>query len=249
MSQVNFIHPYGLLALVIIGRTLRQISGNKVLLSHLKLNVHQYLERMDLCNVGRGWLKVDIPLQKNWSRDPLTTKLLELTLISSLEDIEAVVLRVEKIYNECFSISHLNNLISVISELSTNLFEHSGDKSGCILIQKFKIKDQAIIRLAVGDLGCGIPGNITAHYKEDVVKNTLDCLIEVMYGKTTRLSGRGGLGLRQVERIIGMTRGYLWIRSHDAAIASYGPGKIQGFPNLAFIPGTQISVEYNSTDT
>lgn len=247
MSQVSFIRPYGLLALVIAGRHLRQVSGNKILLNRMQLKVHQYLERMALFEIENNWFDVDSPLQERWNRDPKTANLLELTLVSTIEDVNAVVSRAENIYSKWLSISHINNLINVLSELCTNVFEHSGDRYGCVLIQKVEIQGQVVVRLAVGDLGCGIPGSLINHCKSSDINDTLGYLIEVMHGKTTRSTGRGGLGLRQVERIAGMTGGYLWLRSHDAAITSFGSGKIQGCANLAFIPGTQIAVELYST--
>lgn len=247
MSQVSFIRPYGLLALVIAGRNLSQVSGNKVLLSRMRLNTYQYLERMALFEIGNDWFDVDSPLQERWNRDSRTANLLELTLVSTLEDVDAIVCRADNIFSRWLSISDISNLINVLSELSTNVFDHSADRSGCVLIQKVEIQGQAVVRLAVGDLGCGIPGSLAIPCRSSDINNTLGYLIEALNGKTTRSTGRGGLGLRQVERIAGNTGGYLWLRSHDAAIASYGSGRIQGYPNLAFIPGTQIAVELLSS--
>ncbi|MBD2505144.1 ATP-binding protein [Anabaena azotica] len=247
MSQVSYIRPYGLLALLIAGRRLKQTSGSKVLLSRMLPKIHQYLERMALFEIENNCFDVDKPIEERWNRDSNTANLLEVSLISNFDDINSVICRAENIYSKWLSVSHINNLISVLSELCTNIFEHSGDKYGCVLIQKVKIQEQVIVRLAVGDLGCGIPGSFINSFGSNNIKNTITYLTDALGGKTSRSTGRGGLGLRQVERIVDTTGGYLWLRSHNAAIKSFGPGEIQGFPALAFIPGTQVAVELYST--
>lgn len=248
MSKATFIRPYGMLALFLAGRFLflEKNLEKKVTLKSMNLKVHQYLERMDFFNVGYNWFQSTEILQERWSRNPETANLLELTLISGYEDIEAVVFRAETVFDRWLQSPYLKNLLNVLSELCANVYEHSKDKYGCALIQKTEAQGQAIIRLAVGDIGRGVRGSLSTIHQNYNLVDALDYLLEAMNGRTARLTGRGGLGLRQVERIVNANGGYLWLRSEDAAILSRGQGTIQGQRNLAYFPGTQVAVELRS---
>jgi hypothetical protein len=100
-------------------------------------------------------------------------------------------------------------------------------------------------RIAVGDLGQGIRGSLTAKHGE-FGQEPLDYLRAAMGGRSARLSGRGGMGLRRVEQIVEAEGGYLWLRSETAAILSHGPGKIEERNDLVYVPGTQVAVELHA---
>ena len=140
-------------------------------------------------------------------------------------------------------IPNLGDLLNVLSELCANVYQHSGDHQGCVLIQKYSpFPGRVTVNLAVGDLGCGIKGSLIARHGE-IGQETLDYLREALCGKTSRASGRGGLGLRRVEQIVEARGGYLWLRSENAAILSRGQNQTQEHTDLVSIPGTQVAVE------
>ena len=244
LGSVSFLKPYGVVALVMAVRQLAALSGRIVHLTNLPDQVHLYLHRMGLFEVCSDWLRPLDMLDGEWARSPYTQSLLEITMITGPEDVGIVVSRAERIFSHWLMVSDLHGLLSVISELCANVYEHSGDVHGCVLIQKYeaiKLK-QAIVNLAVGDLGRGVRGSLVARYGE-IGQEPLDYLREAMIGRTARASGHGGLGLRRVEQIAASAGGYAWLRSETAAILTQGPGTAQGYSNLASVPGTQVTVE------
>lgn len=248
MSIIAFIKPYGAIALIAAARYLYTCSGQPVRLENLADQPYLYLDRMDIFDIGRDWLQPPNILSEEWARDPQTPNLLELTKISSPNDVTAVVSRSERIFSHWLKIPDLYNLLRVLSELCGNIYEHSGDSHGCVLIQKYQMiqQNRVIVCLAAGDLGCGIRGSLTTRYGS-IGQEPLDYLHQAMSGqRTARSTGRGGLGLRTVEQLAGSEGGYLWLRSETAAIFSRNSDKRRGQRGLADIPGTQIAVEFHA---
>jgi anti-anti-sigma regulatory factor len=245
LSQVRFVKPCGLMALFIAARHLSQCSGQKVTLRNIDTKVLSYLERMDLFQWGSSYLTPDKTPEECWNRAPKTNKLLELTPIQSTEDVGKVVERAYDIFSRWLGPGPRDALCNVLSELCTNIYDHSGDRYGSVAIQCYQSQGQSIVCVAVGDLGRGIRGSLSARYG-GCERKPLYFLNDAMSGKTSRLSGRGGMGLQQLQQIVEKYSGCLWLRSENSAILSRGPGKNQGFENLVDIPGTQASVELRS---
>jgi hypothetical protein len=247
MGAVSFVRPYGAVALIILARLLAGYSGQPVQLENLDNQVHLYLQRMNLFEVGPNWLQPADTLSDEWARNPQTPNLLELTTIAGPKDVAAIVSRAECIFSRWLMVPNLGSLLSVLSELCANVYQHSGDSQGCMLIQKYEshTRGQVLVCLAVGDLGCGIRGSLVARHGK-IGQEPLDYLYEALRGRTARHTGRGGLGLRRVEQIASSEGGHLWLRSETAAILSRGPGQAQGQRNLVSIPGTQVAVEFHA---
>lgn len=247
MSEVSFVHPYGVIALVTIARLLSLQSGRPIQMKMLNEEVHKYLERMDLFEVDQSWLQPACILDESWERNPTTENLLELNMISNSNDVEHIVSRAESIFSRWLMVRKLNKLMTVLSELCSNAHEHSGDTKGYVLIQKFEMtsRNSIVVRLAVGDLGCGIRGSLIAQHGK-LGDHPIDYLYEAMRGRTARPSGRGGIGLRHVQRIVGTTGGHLYLRSESAAIFTPGPDRLDGHIDLCNIPGTQVAVEIHA---
>ena len=242
MNTVRFVKPYGVMALVIAIRRLSQRSSRPVFLNNIQGRIHSYLDRMDLFQVGSDWVQTSDVLDEEWLRSDFTPNLLELTTITGPEDVETAVARAKRIFSRWLMIPNLGELCIVLSELCANIYQHSGDPLGCVLIQKYgPFRGRVTVNLAVGDLGRGIRGSLTSQHGE-IGQETVDYLREAMHGKTARQSGRGGLGLRRVEQIAASSGGYLWLRSETAAILSRGPDQTQEKTNLISIPGTQVAV-------
>lgn len=247
MRAVTFVRPYGVVALVTLIRHLAKRSGSPVRLLNLDDQVHLYLDRMDFFEGGESWLRPPDELHDKWSRSSQTLNLLEITPIAGPGDVATVISRAQHIFSRWLMVPNLGNLLSALSELCANVYQHSGDPQGSVLIQKYEsaMRGQAIVNLAVGDLGQGIRGSLSARHGE-IGQEPLDYLREAMRGRTARDTGRGGLGLRRVEQIVESEGGYLWLRSESAAILSRGPQKTQGYRNLALVRGTQVSVELHA---
>jgi len=247
MRAVGFVKPYGVIALVAAARRLSRLSGWPVRLDNLDGKVHAYLRRMNLFDVGSDWLQPAQPLDEEWARNPYTLNLLELTTITGSDDAMSVISQTRRIFSRWLRVSNLGSLLTVLSELCTNIYTHSGDSRGCALIQKYEAttRGQVNVCLAVGDLGCGIRRSLADRHGE-FGRDSLDYLQAAMRGKTSRSTGRGGLGLRRVEQIAGSEGGYLWLRSETAAIFSRGPHRAQGRSGLINVPGTQVAVEFHA---
>jgi hypothetical protein len=201
---------------------------------------------MDFFQIGAAWCKPDrIVVSGEWSRDPATMNLLELSPIGSAEDVARVMERTERIFSRWLLLANLRSLLNVLSELCANIYQHSADPVGYVLIQKYNSVKRArvTVRLAVGDAGRGIRSSLAARHN-DIGQEPLDYLWAALQGRTARENGRGGLGLRLVEQIVGSEGGQLWLRSDTAALLSRGPGTAQGLRELTPLPGTQIAVEF-----
>lgn len=228
-------------------RRLAVISQQKISIMNIRPDVLKYLERMDFFTIAGSWVESNQLPDEQWSRNPHSPNLLELTVISSQEDVTRVVTRAEQIFCPWLKTMDLNRLLTVLSELCANIYQHSGDQYGCAMIQRYEhgLSESVEISLSVGDIGKGIRGSLSTRFP-DIGSDPLDFLYEAMQGRSARNTGRGGLGLRQVEEIVRKNTGLLWIRSETAAIASTGSTLHQDETSLAYFPGTQISVRLNA---
>ncbi len=173
---------------------------------------------------------------------------MELTLIQNKNDVINVVTRTEGIFARWLQIKNLRELMTAVSELCTNVYEHSQDQYGCILIRKYthQMAGYVTVGLAVGDLGIGVRGSLSVFDSQEH-ENPIYYLRQAMEGKTSRTTGRGGLGLRRtVEGIATQNYGSFWIRSENASILSIGNTNRQELSSLANLQGTQVVVEFKA---
>lgn len=246
MSAVRFVTPYGVIALVSAARCLSQQSGRPVCLSNTRGEVHSYLHRMNLFQVGCDWLQCSDPLDEEWLRSDYTANLLELTAIGGPRDVETVVARARRIFAQWLTIPNLGELCVVLSELCANIYQHSGDPDGCVLIQKYGSDGSRVrVDLAVGDMGRGVRQSLISQHGE-IARDAIGYLREALAGRSARESGRGGLGLRLVEKAAVSSGGYLWLRSEDAGIYNRGASGTEEKTGLASVPGTQVAVRLKS---
>lgn len=248
MHAVDFVTPYGVVALVSAARRLHSRSGYRVRVETLAPAVHSYLHRMDLFAVAGQWLYCTEERQETWSRDPRTTNLLELTPIAGPHDVATAISRAERIFARWLHVDDLSALLRVLSELCANIYQHSGDPVGYALMQTYEeiSRGRVTVDLAVGDCGRGVRGSLTARHGESSA-GTLTYLRQALDGRTARATGRGGLGLRLVEQLALESSGYLWLRSESAGILRSGPGHSLARTSLPPMPGTQVAVRFHAT--
>lgn len=247
MRAVDFIAPYGVVALVTGARRLHSQSGYRVRIDALTPAVHSYLHRIDLFAVARQWLYCTEEQQETWSRNPHTTHLLELTPIAGPDDVTAAISRAESIFAQWLRVDDLSALLRVLSELCANIYQHSDDPVGYALMQKYdeSSRGRVTVDLAVGDCGRGVRGSLAARHGESGA-NTLVYLQQALDGRTARVTGRGGLGLRLVEQLALESGGYLWLRSESAGILRSTPGRSLACASLPPMPGTQVTVRFHA---
>src|SRR5215203_6614860 len=95
MRRVGFVKPYGVVALLLVTRRLAGLSGRRVELANVDRQVHSYLKRMDLFEVGGDWVAPAEGLDEGWNRNPQTLNLLELTVTGGPQDVVTVITRAE----------------------------------------------------------------------------------------------------------------------------------------------------------
>lgn len=248
MNSVKFIEPCGVIALLSAVRHCASQSAQRVLMTSLNEHLYAYLERMNLFEIAAIWLEPVTPLDEAWSRNANTIRLLELTPIKSYEDVTTVLERARGIFTPWLSPTEIASLLRVVSELCQNIYQHSGDANGCVLIQKYHSEqNQVSICLSVGDSGCGIRANLIRRYPW-LGKDPVDFVRAAMDGNhTSRSTNRGGLGLRTVRDIATAHRGYVTVRSETASVTDWGKGEVRNCHTLAPIVGTQVSVRMRSS--
>ncbi len=246
MAAVSFVRSYGTMALMNAARQLSQRSGTPLLLKNLRPNVHSYLHFMRLFELGGDFMQVASGTPQPW-QPANSPDHLQLTYVTGSASVEAVVDRARAIYSYWLQVHNYSNLMSVISELGANIYQHSGDVRGGILMQKIQSssRDRVEVRLAVSDLGQGIRRSLSARHK-DIGTEPLDYLRAALQGKSARASGRGGMGLQTMDQFVRTVGGYWWLRSETAAIFREGSGQVQEYANLVNVPGTQVAVELHA---
>jgi anti-sigma regulatory factor (Ser/Thr protein kinase) len=247
MHSVTFIEPCGVIALLSAVRHCANQSGDRVFIKNLNEQIYPYLHRMDFFLVAKAWLKPLVPLNDEWNRNDQTVNLLELTQVRGYDEMTAVVDRARAIFASCLSSDELSSLSRVISELCQNIYQHSGDSQGCVVIQKYQPEQKEVfVCLAVGDAGCGIRANLVRRYSW-LGTDPIDFVRAAMDGSyTSRPHGRGGLGLRTVRDIAAAHRGYVTVRSETAAVTDWGTN-VRNCQNLAQVVGTQVSVKMRAS--
>lgn len=248
LENNRFIKPTGIMAITLLARHISKQSGYPVHLINLDSDLLAYLERVNLFDIAGKWLKLDDELpERRWDRNPQTANLLELTPITNAIDVATVMERAEAIFSRWLQLPNLGSLLKVISELCSNVYQHSGDPHGFIMIQRYRVvsRNEVDVVLAVGDMGRGIRGSLAAKHPQ-LGDEPLNYIQAAMDGSTSRHTGRGGLGLRTVEETVAKEGGYVWLRSETAAIRSYGPNRRYPFTDLAPMPGTQVVVEFRA---
>lgn len=155
--------------------------------------------------------------------------------------------RTESIFGRWLQLPNLGSLLKVISELCSNIYQHSGDAHGFIMIQHYRVSTryEEDVVLAAGDMGQGIRNSLAAKYPELGI-DPLKAIQATLDGITSRETGRGGLGLPTVEETVAKEGGYVWLRSETAAVRSYGPNRHYTSSNLGYMPGTQVVVELHA---
>lgn len=249
LEDVSFMKPIGVMKFVITAKHIAEQSGHPVYLINLKPDLQSYLERINLFTVAKEWLHLDeeLPAEQRWDRNPQTANLLELTPITNATDVARVMERAEAIFSRWLQLPNLGSLLKIISELCSNIYQHSGDPHGFVMIQRYRVvsRNEVDVVLAAGDMGRGIRGSLAAKYPE-LGDEPVNYIQAAMDGHTSRHTGRGGLGLRTVEETVAKEGGYVWLRSETAAIRSFGPDRRYPFTDLAPMPGTQVVVEFRA---
>jgi signal transduction histidine kinase len=248
MGAVDFVRPYGVLALLLAARRAAQAHGQPILLRNLAGNIRAYLWHMRVLQQVDAWLQMHSDGDHTAQfPPPQSHRVLELTWVRGPQDVGQIVARAAEIFARQMRGVDLRHLLSVLSELCANVYQHSGDAYGCALIQTYHSRDHTTrVRLAVGDLGVGIRQSLRDSTRAPQVADdsTPAYLMAAFGGQSSRATGRGGLGLRLVSQAVRACGGSLWLRSDDAALElAHSSAEPILHTALPAIGGTQVAVE------
>jgi anti-sigma regulatory factor (Ser/Thr protein kinase) len=253
-SRISFIEPYSMLSFLLLGRNHLRKSGNKLKLTHMPINIHQYLHRMDFLEMGVFDVADALNEKLLLKRSSFSKRVLEITEISnkereSIDSINAIVgvfrKRAEHILKHWLSDTIIDYFVTVISEICQNIFEHSLD-SGYLAMQTYSVGKENIVRLSISDSGIGIKESF--ENMSAVIYDTPAHLIELAL--TTPISSKRefGYGLCQVNAIMEKLKGAVYIRSGNACVSALYQKKYAGSSflflknDLPHFSGTQISI-------
>jgi len=238
--------PYGVLAVLHLARVLSERSGKHVEVVGVPSTVHSYLHRVGLFEKGASWLNCSQTLEYEWSRVADSPNVLDITFVQGWGDVTDVVTRVENIFSRWLSDDEVGHLITILSELCTNIHKHSTDANGCVIAQKYEMNSSDYVKVCVGvaDLGIGIRRSLSqAHANLPAGESA--CLQAAVNGLSARGVGRIGTGLSNAAKIAHRHGGHLLLRSHTARLI-LRPNKIEPLDKQPFFAGTQLAIEFRA---
>jgi hypothetical protein len=244
LSEVSFVKPFGVMTLALLLRVMAAKTRDQVILTNIQEDVYKYLERIDFFTLGSQWFIVESQTGEVWSRKKVAENLLELTGIATYEERVKILTRCKNIFSYWMNQDKVSFILKIVSELCDNVAEHSGDPNVAILVQKYAYHGSAKVIIAIGDIGKGIRRSLSQVFPE-IGSAPIDFILAALSGRTSRLTGRGGLGLDGVEKIVEENSGSLWLRSENAAIQSFGQACREMNTSLPYFPGTQVVIELN----
>ena len=253
LSRISFIEPYSMLSLLLMGRNYLRKSGNRLRLTGIPINIHQYLHRMDFFKTGVFEVPEALNEKLLLKRSSFSNRVLEITEIpnkerESVRVISAIVgifrKRAAHILKYWLTDRIIDYFVTVISEICQNIYEHSLD-SGYLAMQTYTMGKENIVRLSIGDSGIGI---LKSFENYSIGFNSAAHCIEMAL--TTPISSKRefGYGLCQVNAIMEKLKGSIFLRSGTAAVSTLyhkkGAGSSVIFQknDLSNFDGTQISI-------
>lgn len=254
LSEISFIEPHSMLSLLLVGRNYLRSTGEKVELVNIPMAVHQYLSRMDFFTSNVFSIRTPLNEKYMLKRSSFSSRVIEVIEIpnkerKSIEVINSVIALFRKrasfILKYWMNESVVDYFVTVISELCQNIFEHSLD-SGYLSMQTYSYANENIFRLAIADSGIGIKESFGG--KEGLNYTSTAQLIEMALTQPISSKRPFGFGLCQVNTIVKLMKGSIYIRSGDSSVtamynnAKAGSSAIFLKDKLTPFGGTQISI-------
>ncbi len=258
LSKIAFIEPYSMISLLLLGKLYLKNRGDRLKLINIPIPIHQYLDRMDF--FGNGLFVTDEMLSEKmlYKRSAFSKSVIEITEIpnkerESIKVIREIIALFRKRSSNILKYRMTDNIIeyfvTVISELCQNIYEHSLD-SGFLAMQTYSMGKENIVRLVISDSGIGIRKSFenTASVSYDSTADLIEKAITMPISSKREF----GYGLCQVNSIVKMLNGILFIRSEDAYVTTLYHKKTQGSAvmfsknELSRFSGTQVSITLSS---
>jgi ABC-type transporter Mla MlaB component len=252
LQKVKFVDPYGLVALCLIGKHLKNKCHDISISLPDCVECQAYLYSMNFVSAMEKFLQVkNIASNLATSQSANQDVVLELTKIEkkSIEqnrDIENVLNRLDTILRNQLNYGdkEISSLSNIISELCHNIRDHSQDE-GFVAVQRYQRRadGKRYVVIGVGDLGVGIRASLGRRIDISSL-NHLDAIIHALKKDTSAYPERG-LGLYMVSKIMRDYAGTLHIRSGNARLyLRHNPRGIE----TANFPGTQVSISLSEIE-
>ncbi|MBN1531918.1 MAG: sensor histidine kinase [Spirochaetes bacterium] len=257
-SRISFIEPYSMISLILLGKACLRSRGERLKLVNIPIPVHQYLDRMDFFEGGVFMTDETLSEKMLYRRSAFSRSVIEITEIpnkerESIQVIRKVIALFRKrsthILKYWMTPNIIEYFVTVISELCQNIYEHSMD-SGYLAMQTYMMGKENIVRLVISDSGIGIRKSF--EQRQDIRYGSVAELIEKSITLPISSKREFGYGLCQVNSIVKMLKGIIFIRSENAYVTSLYHKKMQDSAvmflknDLSSFNGTQISITLSS---
>jgi hypothetical protein len=247
MDKVEFIAPYGLVVLCLLGRYAKTIWPRVVFRLPASYALRSYLGRVRFAEALQGIVELEGPdLVVDEGREKTDSEaLLEITRIEERVDVENVLgyigQRVEAILAEelHYAEKEINQFKNVVAELCHNILDHSMNW-GYVTAQRYldARSGKKYVVIGVGDLGIGIKKSLAHRF--DVGQWSHGTAIVNSLRKHVSRDEARGLGLYIVNSICHQYNGSLHLRSGDTRVYIRRGRQAQYL--ASYFPGTMLSI-------
>jgi signal transduction histidine kinase len=253
LTRLEFIAPYGLVGICLLGRYARTFSPQVSYRLPDSYALRSYLGRVRFAEAMGSLVEMSgPPLLVDPGREKSESEaLLELTRIEERADVESLLehigQRVEVILAEELGYREIEitQFKNVVAELCHNILDHSMNW-GYVTAQRYldpRLHKKYVV-IGVGDLGIGVKKSLSCRF--DVAQwSHGQALIKSLKKHFSRDSERG-LGLYIVNQICHRYNGNLHFRSGDTRV--YIRRRQQTQYVSAFFPGTLLSITLYQKD-
>ncbi len=246
LQDVKFVDPYGLVALCLVGRHLKNKCKELSMVLPNNFDCQAYLYATNFIPIAQSFMQIKNILPGAADARHLDEDVvLELTKIEKKgkdpnNDINKILGRLRTILQSQlnFDEQETANFSNIISELCHNIKDHSEDE-GLVAVQRYrrKIDGKRYVMIGVGDLGIGIKNSLGTRYDISGWSH-IEAIAHALRKEVSSIPDRG-FGLYMVSKITQDYKGALHIRSGDARL--YLRHAPRGERTVLF-PGTQVSI-------
>lgn len=244
LSSARFMDPYGMVCLIMLARSLQRddhplafvlSSDSDALQFGQSMGFHDHLALYSsLRNTGRTRSAV-----------PMGAHGLGLTPIQASTDVALVVGHFLELARAelGFSVGDLVDSAKMVSELSSNVKDHSQDQ-GLAAAHLYRDRQgRRYVSIGVADLGVGIRQSLSQRHAEARQWTHAQAVTQALEGLSSRASG-GGLGLSSVRALVRRYQGRLSVRSGDAKLQLSADKQPQAL-HVAFFAGAQVGISFS----
>ena len=243
MCNISSLNPQAIVMLFMLCKKIKLQSGFKVLLNHLTPQIDGYLRRINFFDYE---IATSDGESIDFSKNPLSKNLLELTKVDSLMQINKLGDWFYENFEHWFpdkSQSMYRQLsFEAINELCSNSVEHSSFESngeGYFVLQKYlDFAGKTNVIMSVGDYGIGVRNHLIRKFPNLSSSHEAHLLSQAISGISGRLRTDGGRGLKSICNLTKDYGGYFVIRSGCGLIFIQN-GAVFTETYSYSIPGTQ----------